>query len=218
MSATDVVNESNNTAQVPTPTCMESVNRIVKLPVVESTIQTAQNIYEKVKDYNSVTNWTLQTAENTAYKAVDIAKPYACPVIKNFEGPIKKVDDVLCSGLDYVENKVPAVKLPPKEILLQIYNSTKEFVTPAVDTAIHFVEPAMKTAKDILEPAVNKTRSLVEPVVEPIVENVKQKVDGFLHKNQEAPEGQEQNEQTGSQTKESSPENEIQCQDCSQHQ
>ncbi|KAL1505636.1 hypothetical protein ABEB36_005157 [Hypothenemus hampei] len=201
MSATDVVNESNNTAQVPTPTCMESVNRIVKLPVVESTIQTAQNIYEKVKDYNSVTNWTLQTAENTAYKAVDIAKPYACPVIKNFEGPIKKVDDVLCSGLDYVENKVPAVKLPPKEI----YNSTKEFVTPAVDTAIHFVEPAMKTAKDILEPAVNKTRSLVEPVVEPIVENVKQKVDGFLHKNQEAPEGQEQNEQTGSQTKESSP-------------
>lgn len=30
-------------------TCMESVNRIAKLPVVESTIQTATNIYEKVK-------------------------------------------------------------------------------------------------------------------------------------------------------------------------
>lgn len=28
---------------------MESVNRIAKLPVVESTIQTATNIYEKVK-------------------------------------------------------------------------------------------------------------------------------------------------------------------------
>jgi len=47
---------------------------------------------------------------------VDIAKPYAAPVIKNFEGPIKKVDDVLCSGLDYVESKVPSVKLPPKEV------------------------------------------------------------------------------------------------------
>lgn len=31
------------------PTCMESVNRIAKLPVVESTLQTAQGIYEKVK-------------------------------------------------------------------------------------------------------------------------------------------------------------------------
>lgn len=34
---------------VPSPTCMESVNRISKLPVVESTIQTATSIYEKVK-------------------------------------------------------------------------------------------------------------------------------------------------------------------------
>lgn len=33
------------------PTCMESVNRISKLPVVESTIQTATNLYEKVKVY-----------------------------------------------------------------------------------------------------------------------------------------------------------------------
>lgn len=31
------------------PTCMESVNRISKLPVVESTIQTATSLYEKVK-------------------------------------------------------------------------------------------------------------------------------------------------------------------------
>lgn len=33
----------------PSPTCMESVNRIVKLPVVESTIQTATSVYGKVK-------------------------------------------------------------------------------------------------------------------------------------------------------------------------
>lgn len=31
------------------PTCMTSVNRIVKLPVVETSIQTASNVYEKVK-------------------------------------------------------------------------------------------------------------------------------------------------------------------------
>lgn len=75
------------------------------------------------------------------------------------------------------------------QLLLQIYNSTKEYVTPAVETcrsyvdpavetAKHFVEPAMKTAKDVLEPAVAKTRS----VVDPIVENVTHKVcDLFLN-------------------------------------
>ncbi|XP_066154078.1 lipid storage droplets surface-binding protein 1-like isoform X2 [Euwallacea fornicatus] len=197
---------STETSDAPSPTCMESVNRLTKLPVVESTLQTAHNIYEKVKDYNSVTNWTLQTAEDTAFKAVDIAKPYATPVIKNLEGPIKKVDGALCSGLDYVENKVPAVKLPPKELLLQIYQTTKEYVTPVMETAKHLVEPAVK----VLEPAVTKTRSVVEPIVEPIVENVKHRVDEYLHGNQgEAPEGQQTTEAASG-----SSGTDVICQDC----
>ncbi|XP_018572934.1 lipid storage droplets surface-binding protein 2 isoform X2 [Anoplophora glabripennis] len=179
---------------VPT-TCMESVNRISKLPVVESTIQTATNIYEKVKDYNSVTNWTLSTAESTVNKAVEVGKPIATPVIRNLEGPIKKVDGVLCSGLDYVENKVPAVKLPPGEI----YTSTKEYIhntiTPALEQAYSYAEPAVKTAKDIMEPAVQSAKNIVEPAVEKakslmepaldtaaaIKENVMHKADEYLH-------------------------------------
>lgn len=44
--------QNQNVADVavqPQPTCMESVNRIVKLPAVEQTIQTVHDIYEKVK-------------------------------------------------------------------------------------------------------------------------------------------------------------------------
>ncbi|XP_050315158.1 lipid storage droplets surface-binding protein 1-like isoform X2 [Anthonomus grandis grandis] len=195
----DNTNQATSVAVAPA-TCMESVNRVAKLPVVESTLQTAHNLYEKVKEYNNVTHWTLQTAEDTAFKAVDIAKPYATPVIKNLEGPIKKVDGVLCSGLDYVESKVPAVKLPPKEI----YENTKEYVTPAMETAKSYVEPAVKTAKDVLEPAFEKTRSVVEPIVEPIVENVRHKVDEYLHRNQEASTAAE-----AEQTEEASPKQET---------
>ncbi|KAF7277737.1 lipid storage droplets surface-binding protein 2-like isoform X1 [Rhynchophorus ferrugineus] len=191
-----MASQSQNVADVavqPHPTCMESVNRIVKLPAVEQTIQTVHDIYGKVKDYNNLTNWTLQTAEDTVNKAVTVGKPYATPVIKNLEGPIKKVDDVLCTGLDYVEAKVPAVKLPPKELISQIYTSTKDYVTshvnPAVESAKAYVEPAVKTAKDIVEPAVKTAKDLVEPVVE----NVKFKVDGYLQKNVE----QETEEKTG---------------------
>lgn len=191
-------------------TCLESVNRISKLPVVESTIQTATSLYEKVKEYNNVTHWTLSTAENTVNKAVEVGKPIATPVIRNLEGPIKKVDDALCTGLDYIESKVPAVKLPPGEI----YNSTKDYVqntvTPAVESAYSYAEPAVKTARDIVEPAVEsakhymepavetakhyvepaveKAKSIVEPLVQPamdtanaIKENVMHKVDEYLH-------------------------------------
>ncbi|CAG9827945.1 unnamed protein product [Diabrotica balteata] len=98
------------------PTCLESVNRFSKLPVVDSTIKTATSLYEKVKDLNGLTHWTFSTAETTLCKAVDLGMPIATPVIKNFEGPIKKVDNVLCSGLDYVEEKIPAVKLPTNEV------------------------------------------------------------------------------------------------------
>lgn len=48
MSATENANQAAVEVAA-APTCMESVNRIAKLPVVESTLQTAQGIYEKVK-------------------------------------------------------------------------------------------------------------------------------------------------------------------------
>lgn len=48
MSAADNANQAGDVAAA-SPTCMESVNRIAKLPVVESTLQTAHDIYGKVK-------------------------------------------------------------------------------------------------------------------------------------------------------------------------
>lgn len=58
----------------------------------------------------------MSTAENTVHKAMEVGKPYATPVLQSLDGPIKKVDGIICSGLDYVEAKVPAVKLPPGEV------------------------------------------------------------------------------------------------------
>jgi len=56
--------------------------------------------------------WTLDKAENTVHAAVQASKPVAAAL----ERPIRTVDGAVCSGLDYVESKVPAVKLPPQEV------------------------------------------------------------------------------------------------------
>ncbi|XP_045479103.1 lipid storage droplets surface-binding protein 1-like isoform X3 [Harmonia axyridis] len=167
------------------PTCMTSVNRVVKLPVVETTLQTASNVYEKVKDFNGYAKWGFETVENTLYSVVEAGKPYAIDAAVKLDGPIKKVDGVLCSGLDFVEAKVPAVKLPPCEIISQLYNSTKGYVsdtvTPRVDAAyktVHaVVEPAVNAAMTVVDPAVQVARptveaayKMVEPVVQPAVD------------------------------------------------
>lgn len=61
-------------------------------------------------------NYALTTAESTVKTGVEKITPLAQPVTSRLEGPIKKVDEMLCSGLDYVETKVPCVKLPPGEV------------------------------------------------------------------------------------------------------
>lgn len=72
------------------------------------------NIY--FQDSNQYINIALSTAENTVHTAVEKVTPIAAPVAARLEGPIKKVDGILCSGLDFVEEKVPCVKLPPNEV------------------------------------------------------------------------------------------------------
>jgi perilipin-2 len=68
------------------------------------------------KGANSFFNWSLKKAESTASKVANVT----APVLIKLQGPIGTLDGVLCVGLDYVENKVPAVKLPPNEVRLDL--------------------------------------------------------------------------------------------------
>ena len=95
---------------------LESVNKISQLPVVESTLGLASDLYKKVKDSNSMVSAALDRAESTTQSVVTRAVDMGRPVAARLQGPIQRVDSALCTGIDYVESKVPAVKLPPKEM------------------------------------------------------------------------------------------------------
>jgi ABC-type uncharacterized transport system YnjBCD ATPase subunit len=58
----------------------------------------------------------MRKAESTALKFVNVM----APVLINLERPFETLDGVLCDGLDYVESKVPALKLPPNEVGLDL--------------------------------------------------------------------------------------------------
>lgn len=59
---------------------------------------------------NSILNWSFETAEGVILAAVDSVRP----AVKIIEGPLARIDQLLCSSLDVVEQRVPSVYLPPQ--------------------------------------------------------------------------------------------------------
>ncbi|XP_046593868.1 lipid storage droplets surface-binding protein 1 isoform X2 [Neodiprion lecontei] len=101
---------------------LESVIKISSLPIVESGINIAGNVYHRIKRSNSLVNWSLDTAEQSLAAATASAKP----ALLVLNGPISTIDQFLCKGIDIVEQRVPALNLPPQ---LQMYVNTKQFVS-----------------------------------------------------------------------------------------
>ena len=98
----------------------ESVARISSLPIVENSINIAGNVYDRIKRSNSLMNWSLGTAE----QSLAIATASAKPAIYVLNGPITTIDHLLCKGIDIVEQRVPAVHLPPH----LMYCNAREYV------------------------------------------------------------------------------------------
>ncbi|XP_070156428.1 lipid storage droplets surface-binding protein 1 isoform X2 [Polyergus mexicanus] len=120
----------------------ESVARISSLPIVESGIHIAGNVYRKIKRSNSLMNWSLDTAE----QSLAIATTTARPAIFAFNGPITTIDQLLCKGIDIVEQRVPAVHLPPHLPVLKRAGSVKQIGSQAANAAADRLDGALTVA------------------------------------------------------------------------
>ncbi|KAF7995351.1 hypothetical protein HCN44_006458 [Aphidius gifuensis] len=113
----------------------ESVARITSLPIFESSIHIAGNVYDKIKQSNSLMNWSLDTAE----QSVAYATATAMPAMLVLNGPLLTLDNIICRGIDIVEQRVPAINLPPQ----LLYWNTRDFVNTK------FVRPVLKRADSV---------------------------------------------------------------------
>lgn len=117
---------------------MQAVERFGSIPIIETGIKSAENVYSKLKvcklcflsffdknvkfkkklqGSNSFINWYCEVAETTVIAAMDSARP----VVRLFDGPIKKIDEMMCKSLDIVEQIAPSVYLPPQMVNLILY-------------------------------------------------------------------------------------------------
>ncbi|XP_050069698.1 lipid storage droplets surface-binding protein 1 isoform X5 [Anopheles maculipalpis] len=100
---------------------MESLSRFSSIPVVETGIKTAGNVYERVKTSNGLLTWGFETAESLTYALIDSLRP----ATKMIQGPLHQLDSIMCKSLDLVEQKVPSMYLPPE----MMFWNTKEYMS-----------------------------------------------------------------------------------------
>lgn len=67
-------------------------------------------------------SWSLCTAE----QSLAIATASAKPAIYALNRPITTIDHLLCKGIDIVEQRVPAIHLPPHLVSLLYVCSTSD--------------------------------------------------------------------------------------------
>ncbi|XP_050319255.1 lipid storage droplets surface-binding protein 1 [Bactrocera neohumeralis] len=114
---------------------LESVDRIVSIPLVETSFKRIEDLYGKVKHNNRLFNWYFETAESTIFAAYESVQP----AVKLFEAPLKHLDGVMCKSLDLLEQRIPLVYLPPE----MMYWNTKEYMSD------HLVRPVLKRADSV---------------------------------------------------------------------
>ncbi|RZF36015.1 hypothetical protein LSTR_LSTR005831 [Laodelphax striatellus] len=103
---------------IPEETRLEFFHKLyADLPIISSSLDLTCSIYNSVRGSNCISYRMLKTAERTA----GVVKNSTNPIVNIFRSPLMKIDYLLCSTLDFVEDKVPVIKLTPTEM----YENTK---------------------------------------------------------------------------------------------
>ena len=110
-------------------------NRCKSLPVVNSTYSLINDYYNRVKETNRLTKYTIGLAETTVKTSIGLANP----VLDKFKGPIQALDTIACRQLDKLETAYPIIHEDTNTVVNQGKVLLTKSVQPAVDK-IHTIE------------------------------------------------------------------------------
>lgn len=134
---------------------LESLERIIKLPVVGAAWDKSQDVYGKVKGKNRVFNWALTAAEDCVSCAINTAAPIVCKL------PIQLVDQTLVKGIDKLEVKAPIIKDTPQEIYNQAKSKVIDVVQPHIDRVTKFKTGGQQMASSLKDLAWQKANEVL---------------------------------------------------------
>lgn len=95
---------------------MVCTRRLMGLPMFVMVTSAFCGAYRTVRDSHELVTTIFGHAEDGMRAGVELASPVTGKVADLLETPLKVVDGAVCVGLDFVEERVPSVKLPPSQI------------------------------------------------------------------------------------------------------
>ncbi|XP_011689799.1 PREDICTED: perilipin-1-like [Wasmannia auropunctata] len=113
---------------------MVCTRRLLGLPVFATVTSAFCGAYTAVRGSHETVATLLGYAENGMRAGLEFASPVTGRVAGLLETPLKSVDGAVCVGLDFVEEKVPSVKLPPGEIYSNVKDGVRNIFTSALET------------------------------------------------------------------------------------
>lgn len=136
---------------------LESLERMMKLPMVEAAWNQGQGVYGKVKDHNAMFNWAFRTAEDVVHRAVNLS----APIVNKFDRPITYMDKTLVKGIDKLEEKAPIIKEQPQKIMDQAKTKVMDYVQPQINKVCTLKHEGQKKAATLKELSYNKANEVL---------------------------------------------------------
>jgi len=112
----------NDNANVCEMVCMR---RLFDLPVLVSVSSAFRNGYSIVRDSHESVASIFSHVEDGMRVGLSFLSPVNDKVAGVLKEPLKTVDNVVCIGLDFVEEKMPSVKLPPDQIYANVKDNIR---------------------------------------------------------------------------------------------
>ncbi|XP_014485499.1 PREDICTED: perilipin-1-like [Dinoponera quadriceps] len=113
---------------------MVCTRRLLDLPLFAALTAALRNAYAITKGSHEAVATIFGHAEDGVRASLQFTSPVTNRVADALETPLKAVDDAVCVGLDYVEEKVPSVKLPPGQIYVNMRDCVRNIFTSALET------------------------------------------------------------------------------------
>ncbi|XP_036145201.1 perilipin-1 isoform X1 [Monomorium pharaonis] len=113
---------------------MVCTRRLLGLPVLATVTSAFCGAYAAARGSHESIAAVLGYAENGMRAGLEFAGPVTGRIAGLLETPLKTVDNAVCVGLDFVEEKVPSVKLPPGQIYVNMRDSVRNIFTSALET------------------------------------------------------------------------------------
>lgn len=164
----------------------EFLRRLSSLPVVNAMLVFTLNIYAKAKSSFTIVSKASDWVEYSARVVAAYASPFVNQLSPLAASPLAKVDDLATKGLVTLEQKLPAIKKQPNEIVSDTREMISSRVTPAVERLSNASEHVLGNKLvqfpcDMIEKLLSNGSAMVNNVLpsEKTTQNGQQQSNGF---------------------------------------